>query len=129
MTRLILSIILMVACGALAYGAEGVRPKPDDITKFVAEPIASNNLDYFKDFKVTKKDFSVILKEYFQVEEEHWKHGYSHVGLGDRSGHLILKDGSKVRWTVRPGGLAWLEFPRGKKIYLAREKTEWPFNK
>jgi len=53
------------------------------------------------------------------VEEEHWRHGYSHVGGGDRTGHVILKDGKKVNWMVRPGGLAWLKFENGKKMYLA----------
>jgi hypothetical protein len=59
------------------------------------------------------------------VEEEHWRNGYSHVTFEDRTGYVILKDGRKVKWVVKPGGLAWLEFPSGKKMYLAAEKTKW----
>ncbi len=127
--KLLFTILLIVACGAPVYGGENGRPKPDDVREFVADPIHSGGSDYFKDFKITQKDFDAILKDFVQVEEEHWTHGYSHVAFGDRTGHLILKDGRKITWMVRPGGLAWLEFPTGKKIYLAGEKTRWPSNK
>ncbi len=120
--RVFLSILLAVACGAGVVRAEESRPKPDDLKEFVADRIQSSPSDYFKDFKVTQKDFETILKDYFQVEEEHWKHGYSHVAFGDRTGHVILKDGRKIKWMVKPGGLAWLEFPGGKRMFLAASK-------
>jgi hypothetical protein len=129
-------------------GCAESRPKPEDVKEFVADPIPPSpsvfkvtpkdveikthpdiadphpgSLDgYFKDFKVTQKDFEAILRDYYQVEEEHWKNGYSHVGEGDRTGHVVLKDGRRIKWMVRPGGLAWLEFPSGKKMFLVREK-------
>ena len=123
--RFLVGILLAAALGAGTLRADGSRPKPNDVIDFVADPISSAGSDYFKDFKVTQKKLDTILNKYFQVEEEHWKNGYSHVAFGDRTGHVIMKDGRKVKWMVRPGGLAWLEFPSGKKMYLAAEKTEW----
>lgn len=123
--RLPLSMMLVAACGACAYGAEEVRPKPDDIKEFMADPVHRGPAsEYFKDFMVKQKDFDAILNDYHRVEEKHWKHGYSHVAFGDRTGHVILKDGRTIEWMVRPGGLAWLKFPSGKKLFLAREKTQ-----
>lgn len=103
-------------------GAEETRPKPDDVSQFVADPALSTHPDEFKEFKVTQKAFEAILKEYYQVEEDHWMHGYSHVAFGDRTGHVTLKDGRTLKWMVKPGGLAWLEFPSGKKMFLAASK-------
>ena len=105
-------------------------PKSEDIKEFVAYPVPSDSPnDYFRDFKVTQEDLATILKDYFQIHEDHWKHGYSHVAFGDRMGHVILKDGNSVTWMVKPGGLAWLEFSSGKRVYLVKEKTKWPLNK
>ena len=69
------------------------------------------------------------MTTYHQVGEEHWKHGYSHVAFADRTGQVTLKDRRTIRWLVRPGGLACLEFPGGAKMYLAAEKTDWPVGK
>jgi HEAT repeat protein len=111
----------------LAYWAktliEAGRLNPKEIKEFVADPI-NQQPDYFKDFKIAQKDLEIILQDYYLVEEGHWKHGYSHVAFGDRTGHVILKDGKKVNWMVRPGGLAWLKLESGKKLYLAREWTD-----
>jgi hypothetical protein len=108
----------------LAYVAKALieagRLNPNEIKEFVADPIKLP--DYFKDFKIMQKDLKTILSDYYLVDEEHWKHGYSHVGMGNRTGHLILKDGKKVDWMVKPGGLAWLKFENGKKLYLAEGK-------
>ncbi len=122
--RVFFTILLavVVVCGAGVVGAAETRPKPDDVKEFVADPIPSSPSDYFKDFKVTQKDLESVLKDYSQVEEDHWKHGYSHVAFGDRTGHVVLKDGRKIKWMVKPGGLAWLEFPSGKKMFLAKEQ-------
>ncbi len=127
--RLVLGILLAVAVGATALHAEDRRPNPGEINEFVADPIPFAASSHFKDFKIAQKDLEGILKNYFQVEEEHWRHGYSHVAFGDRTGHVILHDGRKLKWMVKPGGLAWLEFPTGKKMYLAAEKTNWPLKK
>ena len=120
--RVFFTILLAVVCGAGVVGAAETRPKPDDVKEFVADPIPSSPSDYFKDFKVTQKDLESVLKDYSQVEEDHWKHGYSHVAFGDRTGHVVLNNGRKIKWMVKPGGLAWLEFPSGKKMFLAKEQ-------
>jgi hypothetical protein len=48
--------------------------------------------------------------------------------MEDRTGSLTLKDGTAVRWMVKPGGLATLSTPDEKTIYLARELTPWKGN-
>lgn len=123
--RLLIGILLVAACGVHACGPENVRPKPGDVKEFVADPIpSSRSFDYFRDFKVTQYDFAGILEAYFEVDEERWKHLYSHVAFGDRTGHVILSDGRKIKWMVKPAGLAWLEFPSGQKMFLAGSADE-----
>jgi hypothetical protein len=119
--RLLFSILLAVAGEAHAATGEAC-PKPDDVKEFVADPIPGSSPDSFKDFKVEQKDFVAILGGYFEVDKNRWEHRYSHVAFSDRTGHVILKDGRKLKWMVKPGGLAWLEFPSGKKVYFVRDK-------
>lgn len=103
--------------------ATETRPKPGDVKEFVADPIPSHLPGDFKDFKIAQTDLAAVLRDYVQVSEDHWKHRYSHVAFGDRTGHVVLKDGRKLKWMVKPGGLAWLEFPRGFRMFLAKEKS------
>ena len=55
-----------------------------------------------------------------------WRHVYSHVAFGDRTGRLTLRDRTVLRSLVRPGGLAYLEWPDGHKTYLVRCCVEGP---
>jgi hypothetical protein len=109
----------------LAYWAktqiEAARLNPDEIKEFEADAF-KDVTGTFKDFKITRKDLEGVLRDYYVVEKEHWLHGYSHVGLADRTGRIVLKNGKKVEWMVKPGGLAWLKFDDGKKVYLAESK-------
>ena len=99
----------------------------NEIQKFVVYPLSPSS--HFKDFKVTRKDFIQILKQYYCVSREHWLHGYHHISLKDGvSGYLVMKNGEKVKWLVKPDGLAWLEFADGKKIFLAKDLTPYPLN-
>ena len=100
-----------------------VRPKPGDIAEFKADPPPFRI--HFKDFKVERKDLEEILRTWHQISQEHWQHGYSHVAFGDRTGTIKLKDGTAIRWMVKPGGLAILTFQNGTKMYLAKELTPW----
>ena len=100
-----------------------VRPKPGDIAEFKADPFHART--HFKDFKVERKYLEDILRTWYQVSQEHWRHGYSHVAFGDRTGTIKLKDGIIIRWMVKPGGLATLTFQDQTVLYLARELTPW----
>ena len=100
-----------------------LRPKPGDIAEFKADPLSTRA--HFKDFKVERKDLEDVLHTWHQVSQEHWQHGYSHVAFGDRTGTIKLKDGTAIRWMVKPGGLAILTFQNGTKMYLAKELTSW----
>jgi len=99
---------------------------PDEIKEFVADPRTREASSYhFKNFKITQKEIENILKTYHKIDEERWRHGYSHVMGGDRTGHLILKNGIEIEWFVKPGGLATLEFYDGRILYLAKGLTLW----
>lgn len=108
-------------------GEELKRPRPEDIRQFVANPASREEISDSNYFTVTRADLEKILKNWHQVSPDHWSHGYSHVGFGARTGHIILRDGRKVRWLVKLGGLAYLQFPDRAKLHLALEKTDWPF--
>ncbi|MGD0897321.1 MAG: hypothetical protein ABR915_05755 [Thermoguttaceae bacterium] len=116
--RPLLGIALAMAIVVASLYGEEVRPSPGDIKEFVADTYSP---DYFKNFKVSQGRLQEVLKQYFEVLEERWQHHYSHVGEGIRTGHVILRDGRKLGWMVKPGGLAWLDFPSGKRMYLAAE--------
>jgi hypothetical protein len=77
---------------------------------------------HFKDFKIDKADLVKILRDYQVIPKQDWKHGYSHVGGGDRTGTIFLRDRTRIRYMVRPGGLASLTFLDGRKLFLALEK-------
>ncbi len=100
-----------------------VYPKPGDIIEFSADSHPARNP--FKDFKVERKDLEEVLSTWCRVSQEHWQHGYSHVAFGDRTGTIKLKDGSAIKWMLRPGGLATLTFQDGTVLYIARELTPW----
>jgi hypothetical protein len=58
------------------------------------------------------------LTRYRVLPGERWRHNYSHVGGLDQSGWLIA-GGLCYRWTLRPGGLAWVTYPDGTAVHLA----------
>jgi hypothetical protein len=69
---------------------------------------------------VTCSDVTEFLGAADVVSEWQWLHGYGHVAFGDRTGRLILHDRTELRWMIRPGGLGYLEFADGRKVYLVR---------
>jgi len=73
---------------------------------------------YWSAFTVSCQDLLRFLADATVIPEARWTRGYSHVAGGDRYGYLALADGMRLRWMVRPGGLAWLEWPEGQKTYL-----------
>lgn len=101
-------------------------PSADDIVAFTANPPPART--HFKGFIVDRKRITAVLDTWHRIPQDHWRHGYSHVVMEDRTGSLKLKDGTTVQWMVKPGGLATLSTPDGETIYLARELTPWKAN-
>jgi len=92
-------------------------PGKAEITSCSSEAATSTS-DYWRSFTVSCQDLLRFLAEAKVVSAAKWAHEYSHVAGGDRYGNLALADGTRLRWMVRPGGLAWLEWPGGQKTYL-----------
>ena len=80
--------------------------------------IGLGGADSWKSFRVSCEQLKLELLKARVVSEFEWRHEYSHVSGGDRSGLIGLRDGASVRWMVRPGGLALLEWPDGAKLHL-----------
>jgi hypothetical protein len=117
--RTLCAVAATLLAGRLIAGELQV-PTAAQIASCSADPVANASNSYFWKLRVTCADFMEFLSQADVVTEEQWLHNYSHVGDGDRTGRLTLHGGSVVRWMVRPGGLAYLEFAEGRKIYLAR---------
>jgi len=115
-TFLIFCLLFYVGCAEKSSLVE-----TENIVEFKANPISK--LAHFKDFKIGREDLEDIINTYHRISEEHWRHGYHHVAMNDATGIIILKDGTEVKWMVRPGGLATLTYPDGRIIFLAKELT------
>lgn len=94
-------------------------PAENEIEQITRDPVRRDV--HFKDFKVDKADLFKILRDYHVIPKQDWKR-YSHVLGEDRTGTIRLRDGTKIDYMVRPGGLASLAFPDGRQLFLAREK-------
>ncbi len=103
--------------------ANVMLPSPEEISEFKADPIPA--WSHWAEFKIDRTAFLKVLTTWHQVSSEHWRLGYSHVGLEDRTGTIRLKDGTSIRWMVKPGGLAYLSLPSGETIFLAKELSRW----
>ncbi len=119
-------LVLVVAGGCMPVSTvepalRALRPRAGDIVEFTAAPVPVR----IDDFEVKKKDIKKVLRTWHQVSEEHWRGGYSHVAFRDRTGTIRLKDGTIIRWMVKPGGLAMLAFQDGTVLHLAKELTPW----
>ncbi len=90
----------------------------EDIVAFDADPFSGRG--YFAEFKVDRKYLEDVISTWHRVSADQWRHCYSHVLGGDRWGTITLRDGRRIRWMVRPGGLAKLYFPDGTVQYLAK---------
>ncbi len=121
--RMKIEILLLICCLLFHIGCaeQSSLPEVKDIAEFKANPIS--RLAYFRDFKIERTDLENIITTYHQISEEHWLHDYHHIAMNDLTGIIILKDGTEIKWMVRPGGLATLTYPNGQIIYLAKELT------
>lgn len=97
------------------------------IVRFTADSPAPvpRGATHFAAFRVDSAGLSGILQSWFLVTRQNWEHNYSHVGFGDRTGTAQLRSGHTVRWLVRPGGLAFLEYPDGHRLYLVSCVNDW----
>ena len=105
------------------------RPQRDTltITQFTADaprPVPPG-ANHFESFRVDSANLAAILRSWFVVSRHNWENNYSHVAFGDRTGTARLRSGHTVRWLVRPGGLAYLEYPDGHRLYLVSCVNDW----
>jgi hypothetical protein len=95
-------------------------PAEKEIAQFYPDPVF--RYKYFKDFKIDRADLVKILRDYHVIPKQDWKHKYNHVGFGDCTGTIVLRDGTKIQYMVRFGGLATLTFLDGRMLFLVDEK-------
>ena len=106
--------------------AELEVPPPAQIDRCEADPVTGTSGGAFSRLRVSCDDVLEFVARAKVVSESEWRHEYSHVAFGDRIGRLTLRDGTVLRWLVRPGGLARLEWPDGRATYLVRGCAERP---
>jgi hypothetical protein len=129
MVRRTLFAVAATLLASRLIAGELQKPTAAQIASCSADPDANGPNSYFSKLRVTCADVKEFVSQADVVSEEQWFHNYSHVGDGDRTGHLTLRDGSVLRWMVRPGGLAYLESADGHKVFLARCCLKLPSNK
>jgi hypothetical protein len=115
--RPLYAIAAALLSGRLIAGGLEV-PAAAQVSSCSVEPVAKTSKSYFANLRVTCVDVMEFLSKARAVSEWRWFHEHSHVGDGDRTGHLTLHDGTSLRWMMRPGGLAYLESADGRKVYL-----------
>jgi hypothetical protein len=125
--RALYAVAVIVLAGRLIAGELQV-PSAAQIANCSVDPVAKTSNGAFSKLSVTCADVSEFLSKAHAVSEWQWLHEYSHVALGDRSGRLTLHDGTALRWMIRPGGLAYLEFADGRKVYLVSCCLKRPSN-
>ena len=117
---------LTVLLGGQLLAAELEAPPPAQIDRCEADPVTGTSGGAFSRLRVSCDDVLEFVARAKVVSESEWRHEYSHVAFGDRIGRLTLRDGTVLRWLVRPGGLARLEWPDGRATYLVRCCAERP---
>lgn len=61
------------------------------------------------------------LTTFFVRNGDDWRNCYSHIADCDLVGELEFPDKTKMQWAIRPGGLAFVVYPDGGVVYLAKE--------
>ena len=98
-------------------------PAAEEIAEIVADStlLSGYQSPHFAAFHVGPQEVRAILATYHIVSENTWWHSYAHVLGGDRAGWIVLKNGTRIQWMVRPGGLARLTYPDGTKVHLTHD--------
>lgn len=112
-------VVSALTTGRLVAGELSVPPDAQ-IANCSEDAVTTIAGEYFAKLRVTCADVRQFLSQAHVVSEWKWRHEYSHVGSGDRTGRLTLRDGTQLRWMIRPGGLAYLESAAGQRVYLVR---------
>jgi hypothetical protein len=106
--------------------AEPDVPPATQVDRCEVDPVARPSGGAFSSLRVSCDDVLEFLAKGKVVSASQWRHVYSHVAFGDRTERLTLRDRTVLRSLVRPGGLAYLEWPDGHKTYLVRCCVEGP---
>lgn len=126
MARRAILACLTVLLGGQLLASELEVPPPAHIDRCEADPVTGTSGGAFSRLRVSCDDVLEFVAHAKVVSESAWRHEYSHVAFGDRTGRLTLRDGTVLRWLVRPGGLARLDWPDGRATYLVRCCAERP---
>ena len=86
--------------------AEPDVPPATQIDRCEVDPVARTSGGVFSSLRVSCDDVLEFLAKGKVVSASQWRHVYSHVAFGDRTGRLTLRDRTVLRSLVRPGGLA-----------------------
>ena len=102
----------LVGIAALFLGAGRPLPPGLLVRVDVPPPLFRN-----ADAKAEADSARRVLTSYCVAELEDWNR-VPHIAFRDRTGTAKLRDGTRVDWTIRPGGIAFLEHPGGEVTYL-----------
>src|SRR5688572_22417172 len=78
--------------------------------------------EYWSQLDTPIEEVRKSLSEFVAVDKDTWLHQYHHVSGGDQAGWIILPNGERIKWMLRPGGLAYVEYADGTQVYLAKRK-------
>src|SRR4029079_16934338 len=117
---------LTVLLGGQLLAAELEAPPPAQIDRCEADPVTGTSGGAFSRLRVSCDDVLEFVARAKMVSESEWRHEYSHVAFGDRTGRLTLRDGIVLRSLGPPGGLSRPDWPDGRATYLVRCCAERP---
>lgn len=80
--------------------------------------------EYWSKHDTPVEEIRTILSALSSVEKERWLRDHHHVSGGDEAGWLVFSDGHRVKWVLRPGRLAYLEYDDDTRLYLAETKGD-----
>lgn len=122
---------LRLALVAVALGpcaASAAPPRCASIAAFTVDPPPPRGLSpndpqetHQQSLETLRADLCRVLDAYHEVTPQRWQDNH-HVAGRDRTGTITLKDGSVLRWLMRPGGLATLTRADGVTIFLSRQR-------
>lgn len=128
MIKGILQRVAVALIASRSFAGDPQMPSTAQIASCSADPVVRTAPGYFTNRSVSCADVNELLSKAHVVSERQWLQEYSHVAFGDRTGRLNLRDGTVLRWMMRPGGLAYLEFENGRKMYLVSCCSKQPSN-